>query len=172
MLPRLPEYVLRPLWSLANAWDVKAVVSLVFALIWEVVNGVTAVYDELLDVDGTLVLMALTLYVMDWLTGLYRSMRDGEAITSRRFRGAGWKFIEYAMIVSAAMLLANGAMDTAFESVLQPLDDAALFYVGVTEFISVLENATGSKDRAIKIIDRLRALMRGEWVPQDDDTSS
>ena len=83
-------------------------------------------YDD--AIVGVLMLM-----VFDTITGMSASVYEGKPITSRRFLRAVYKGIIYMISISAGYFL-----DTTM-----PIDIAQttmIGFIGVTEFISILEN--------------------------------
>lgn len=91
----------------------------------------------------TLAGIALSLIVMDTLTGVFASMREGSMITSKGFRRVLFKVVGYSSVVLVASLSAhavsmhwkdNEALAVAVAT------GAALLFVVLTESISILEN--------------------------------
>lgn len=165
-----PMYVTKPLASLLGAWKVKLPVAVMLAGVWEALRPLLGIYETLLTADPVLVVMVGTLIFTDFVTGIARSLRDGKAITSRRLRGMGWKIVEYTVVASLGVMLANGAAETVLAAPLALADDAALLYVALTEAVSILENVTGSKARAHGIIDSIRQIMKGK-LPKSTDSN-
>lgn len=169
--PKWPMYVSQPALSLAYAWKVKLPLALAMGTLWEILAPLVGVYETLLTADPVLVMMAVTLVGVDFLTGVTRSLRDGKKITSRRLRGMGWKIVEYSVVAGVGIILANGATASVLGAPLAVVDDAALLYVALTEAVSILENVTGSKGKARGIIDGIRSIMKGKLPARSDEVN-
>lgn len=161
----LPHYVIRPVISLLEHWEIKLPIAFLLGWGWWVGQRLVGLYDQLLSTDPLLLLMAVSIFLIDWVSGIAAAIRDGEGIQSRRFRQAGWKFIEYTCVVAVCIMLSNAADGKLVEPIFQGFDDAALFYVGLTEARSVAENV----ERA-QWLQSIRSLTQGT-LPQDKSKS-
>lgn len=87
--------------------------------------------------------IAIVLIVMDTLTGVLASMREGVIVSSRGFRRVLFKLVGYSAVVLVASLSAHAiAMHWRDNEALAVAvaTGAALLFVVLTESISILEN--------------------------------
>lgn len=141
--------------GLVYGWQIKLCIALGGGILLELAERVAAFYGRMLTVDSTLVGICLGLFFMDTASGIMRAIKKRNFQTGA-FRRSGWKLIEYTFIGTAAALLANGTSHTFLAPVFAFWDEGWMIYVAVTEFVSVLENITGSKEEAVK---RIRAIL-------------
>ncbi|MEL6705518.1 MAG: phage holin family protein [Bacteroidota bacterium] len=148
--------------GLAYAWPQKLLLASLVALLLELAAFLAALYGRLFTVDPILLALVLLLLVADLVTGILRAHKQREPITSRALRRTGRKFVEYVVLIFAGVGLANGFAETSVSVVTSGVDDAVLLYIALTEFLSILENVTGSREGALGVLRKLRALQRGD----------
>jgi len=166
----LPSHVIRPCLSLLDHWQAKLPLALVAGWAWWLSERLLGLYDQLLSTDPILLLMAISIFALDWITGIAAALKEGDRIRSWKFRQGAWKFLEYAALVTVCVLLANGAEGKAVEPIFGVMDDAALFYIGGTEALSVVENVKGSRAAAIRWMKNVRRVMKGEWPTKKEES--
>ena len=148
--------------GLASGWSYKLTIAAVLGILLEVVAFVVDLYGRLFEVDPLLIALVVLLIAADWITGMIRAARNKVPITSRAMRRSGRKAIEYVVLIGAAVGLANGFSTTSVAPATGWIDEGVLLYVALTEFLSVLENVTGSREGALGILRTIRALGRGD----------
>ena len=153
------SFLLSPLASLAQHWQTKLPVAFGVAIAAEIAE----LYAGLLQVNAALLLLCFTLVVVDLLTGVVASLRRHERVSSRDLRRTGWKAIEYTALGFCGVLLSNGFDGTFVEPITAGFDEACLFYIAMTEFVSIIENVTGSRENAIRLLRRIRRV----WSDRD-----
>lgn len=82
------------------------------------------------------IIAILMLMIFDTILGVAATYSEGQAITSRKFSRVVQKGCIYMMSISAAYF----ADQTVLSSGLQVIQPTMIAFVGVTEFISILEN--------------------------------
>jgi hypothetical protein len=167
----LSPLLVRPCLSLLEYWQVKLPLALIAAWAWWAAERLIGLYDQLLSTDPLLLLMAISIFLLDWITGVASALRNGDPIRSWKFRQGAWKFLEYAAVVSVSVMLANGAVGTIMEPIFGMVDDAALFYIAGTEALSVVENVKGSRAAALRWLRKVRKVASGQWPDQNDPAS-
>lgn len=85
------------------------------------------------DLHTQSIIAVLMLMIFDTIVGIMASYREGQAITSRKFSRVVQKSIVYFMAISAAFFVDI----TIHMNLTQP---TMIAFVGLTEFISILEN--------------------------------
>jgi len=168
----MPTHVIRPCLSLLDQWQAKLPLALVAGWLWWASERLLGLYDQLLSTDPILLLMAITIFVLDWATGIAAALKEGEQIRSWKFRQGAWKFLEYAAVVTVCVMLANAAEGKIVEPVFGVIDDAALFYIGGTEALSVVENVKGSRAAALQWLGNVKRVMKGEWPKQKEPSDT
>lgn len=86
------------------------------------------------DVYTDAVIAIVMLMIFDTILGVWATIYEGEAITSRKFSRALIKGIIYLMSVSAGFFVDLTVPGSMIQSTM-------IAFVAVTEFISILENA-------------------------------
>lgn len=153
------SFLLAPVLGLGQHWQTKLPVAFGVAIAAEIAE----IYAGLLQVNAALLLLCFTLVVVDLLTGVVASLRRHERVSSRDLRRTGWKAIEYSALGFCGVLLSNGFDGTFVEPITAGFDEACLFYIAMTEFVSIIENVTGSRENAIRLLRRIRRV----WSDQD-----
>lgn len=144
-----------PTKSLAQAWPKKLVFAGVGTAVMQATQYVAAMYGRLFDADPLLVLVCLTLLLVDAVTGIANAIHRGDKVTSKAFRRSGWKLLEYTAIAAAMVMVANGFAATWAHYATDVLDEGALLYIAMTEVMSIVENVTGSRAAAMRVIRRI-----------------
>lgn len=104
-----------------------------------------------------LVHAVLALFVIDWMTGVWRSKKAGRILTSYRFRKSINKIAAYLLAIIAAHIT-----DTNLLGDMLHLPEIVAAYIGFTELTSIYENLsdiTGKqllKDIASDITNRIK----------------
>lgn len=103
------------------------------------------------DLHNQAIIAVAMLMVFDFLTGITASWMEGKAITSRASMRSVLKSTVYLVAISAAYF-ADNTIPVAF------IETTVVGFVGITEFISILENA-GRMGFATpqKLLNQLRA---------------
>lgn len=141
--------------GITEAWPEKLVVAGIGAGVLEVLEVIAALYGRLFNADPLLVLLCATLLVVDAATGIASAIKRDEKITSKAFRRTGWKMLEYTAIAAAMVMVANGFAATWAHYATDVLDEGALLYIAMTEVMSIVENVTGSRAAAMRVIRRI-----------------
>jgi len=168
----VPSHLIRSCLSLLNFWQVKLPVSLIMAWLWLAAKRLFGFYDQLLSTDPLLLLMAISIFGLDWITGVAAALREGKEMSSWKFRQGAWKFLEYTALVAVCVMLANAAEGKVVEPLLGVIDDAALFYIGGTEALSVVENVKGSRAAALRWVENVKRMMQGKWPKRKEQESA
>lgn len=113
---------------------------------------------------GELVWGFLSLFCIDWITGVLKSLHNGIPFSSKRLRASVTKLGAYMLAITA--LIISSHYEPSFRSVV----DVCYYYIIFTELKSILENVQelGVKLPTLvkkKVDDQLDDLDRGE---QDD----
>lgn len=149
---------LRPLRSLLESIEVKIAVSFIGAL----ASWVIKIYAELVTAEPYLAVGVVTLWAMDFISGVTRSsVEKGRLdITHYGIRQSLVKLIEYSLFILSLDVLLGMAQHASEIGVVKVGSahaiDGAYFIVGVTEFRSVQENI-----RKISLSD-LKELVKGQ----------
>ena len=88
------------------------------------------------DIKETIIISVIVLTIMDMITGIMASVRDGDSIQSRKFLKTAIKIFVYLLMISAGHLAEN-LFGFDFKA-----DEVITAVLGVTELISILENAS------------------------------
>lgn len=166
---KVPQYAIYPVLSLVDRWQWKLPISLGSAWIWQFLEPASEILSTLFTMDPRLAVMALALYVVDWITGIGRVLyvHGPGGLQSDEFRRAGWKFMEYVGVIVVALSLANGTSHTWASPIFAWMREAAPIYVALTEGFSVWENVTRSEKGASRIMVNLQNILAGNWEELD-----
>ncbi len=85
------------------------------------------------DFHSEAILAVLMLMIFDTILGLMATWQEGQAITSRKFSRVVQKGVVYFMAISAGYFADN-------TTGLNIIQSTMIAFIGVTEFISILEN--------------------------------
>ena len=154
--------------GLAEYWAAKLLLASVGAVAVSVLEYLAALYGAILHSDPVLVASVVLLLAVDLVTGVAAAVRRRERITSRAFRRTGRKVLEYTALGLVGVALANGFEASPLAFVTASLDDAVLLYIALTEALSVFENVTGSRERAVALFRRIIAIRQGQDGAADD----
>jgi phage-related holin len=83
----------------------------------------------------TIFLAVIVLFVIDWITGVRKSLKNGKAINSYRLRKTINKGVNYIVFIGAAHIVDESLTENYFH-----LAQIAGAYSGLTEFWSICEN--------------------------------
>lgn len=110
--------------------------------VWQVFREVLDLYGELLSLNRVLLAMAIATLLINTGYGLWLALRNGDGFSTEKFGHFFSKTVDYAVTVAVFALLANGSGELGgpISFVFDPLDEFALFLVGVRESNSVAEN--------------------------------
>lgn len=153
------SFLLAPLLGLAEHWQTKLPVAFGIGVAAELAE----IYGGLLQVNAALVVVCFTFLTVDLLTGVAASLRRHERVSSRALRRTGWKAIEYSALGFCGIMLSNGFEGTFVEPITGGFDETSLFYIAMTEFVSIIENVTGSRENAVRLLRRIRRV----WSDRD-----
>lgn len=148
---RLLELMPGPLASTGG----KIALAIMGGFVFDLLKKIGALYGELLITDPLLVALCVAFFVIDWGTGIAASLRRGEGFKSRRLRDTLDKCIQYFAVVLCGVMLANGFKESWVDAITGGADEAALLYVAMTEFVSILENVLGDRHAAIRLVRRI-----------------
>lgn len=151
----------RILNALQHEWLTKVLIVVIGTSIWEMLKHLGLLYADLLYTDPLLITLVATLLAVDWGTGIVAAARRREKITSRRLRDTARKVLEYAALTGIAIMIANAFQSTPVSIITTALDDATLLYVALTEAVSIVENVSGSRTRAVYYWRQIRRVLKG-----------
>ncbi|MCA0270242.1 MAG: phage holin family protein [Bacteroidetes bacterium] len=140
---------------MAEAWPQKVATASLGAGLIQLAEYVAGLYGRLFEADPLLVLLCFTLLLVDAITGVAAAIKRGEKVSSRAFRRTGWKVLEYTALGAAMVMIANAFSHTWAHYVTDGLDEAALLYIAFTEALSIVENVTGSRAAAMRVIRKI-----------------
>lgn len=152
----MPQRLIHP--GLTSNWETKLYTAGIGAGILEGCRVVGELYGRLFDADPLLVLLCVTLLVVDAVTGIAAALKRGEGISSKAFRRTGWKAIEYTAVAGAMIMVSNAFAHTWAHYVTDSMSVAALLYIASTEVMSIVENVTGSRAAAVRLLRRIRGI--------------
>lgn len=154
-------YLLSPLLSLAQNWQIKLPLTVGLAIFWQVVEQAMMAYGVLLAVNYVLLYMAGSVFLLDLASGIITAVRDGgvEAFSAIELKKSGFKFVEWAMIIGASIIVANGAQEEGI-IVFDRLHIGAIFWLTITDFWSMLENFKGAEG-ALRWLKNVKAVAGG-----------
>ncbi len=138
--------------GLTQAWQPKLLVAGIGAVLLEALVKVGEIYGHLFATDPALVVLCMTLLFIDLVTGVISARKRGEKLTSKALRRTGYKVLEYTALSACAIIISNAFKDYWPHLLTDGLDDATLLYVAATELLSVVENVTGSRAKALHLI--------------------
>lgn len=150
---------------------IRSVIALLLATGWGYIWSQLVVYEKLLATDPVLVAFVMTAIAIDLVTGVGRAIYDGGLgnLRSLELWQTVWKIFGFATIIVLFLILENASARTPFGPIFALLDDAAYFYVGLTEIWSSLENITGSSDKAAELLKRIFDIRRMLKNQTNDD---
>lgn len=154
----MTDRVLVSFSGLAEFRAAKLMLASAGAVAVAVLEYLASLYGSILHSDPVLVGAIVLLLVVDLVTGVAAAVRRGERVTSRAFRRTGRKVLEYTALGLVGVALANGFQGSPLAFVTAALDDAVLLYIALTEALSVFENVTGSRERAVALFRRIVAI--------------
>jgi hypothetical protein len=126
--------------------------------------GVFGGYLYRSEAEKALLLAVFIAVILDWVTGLAASVKEGTPIKSSRMREGLWKLLAYfgVILLSIATVETMKAIGLPLPSV--PVLAGVLAYIFAVEALSVLENIYRLSGMRIKWLKRLL-----EGVKQDDE---
>lgn len=102
---------------------------------WKMVLSVMGAAVAMLEgFYGELMWGFLALFVLDSITGIMKSKKNGVPITSKRLRGAVTKLGAYMVLITALIITSK------FESSFVPIVTVTYYYYMFTELKSIVEN--------------------------------
>jgi len=163
-------YLLDPLRSLVNLWPVKLSVAVVTSGLASLARHLLEQYSVLLQVHPYLLFLALTMFVLDLVSGLYQTARyEDQTFSVLRLKRSGFKFAEWSIVIYGSIVLGNAAA-MAKIVVLDQVHVGAIFWLSITDFFSMLSNLKNSEADAMRWLKNAQALTTGDF-PIDDVTS-
>lgn len=119
---------------------------------WKIVASTGASIVAMLEGFYTdLVWGFLALFVLDFLTGIMKSVKNRVPISSEKLRRSVTKLAAYMVLITALIVASR------FETSLVPIVTATYYYFIFTEFKSILENA---RELGVPIPDVLNSLVQ------------
>ncbi len=146
--------------TLVEHWPAKLTLAVSLAAVSAFLDAVSGLYGRLFMADPLLVLVIVTLMVVDSVTGVAAALKRHEKLRSKAFRRTGWKVLEYTALGIVGVMLSNAFHPTVFHLLTDSLDEAILLYVAVGEAFSIVENVTGGREQALRLIRRVRTIAR------------
>ncbi len=144
--------------GLASDWQPKLYTAGIGAGLLQIAEHVAHLYGRLFDADPLLVLLCVTLLFVDAATGIAAAIKRGERISSKAFRRTGWKAVEYTAVAGVMIMVSNAFAHTWAHYVTDSMGVAALLYIASAEVMSIVENVTGSRAAAVRLLRRIRGI--------------
>lgn len=103
----------------------------------------------------------LALFMIDFLTGLWKSRVVKRRITSHRLRKSVYKMVSYVVAIISAHVLNQSLLDGSLH-----LPQIIAGYIGVTELISILENLSEitGKDLMHQLALKVSELFKNKYL--------
>lgn len=138
----------KPLESLGDDWVIKSLLAFIVSL-WSMLQ-------EMFMTQAELVALLIIVIFLDMVTGIIASRRRKTPITSLGFRQSVVKSLEYFALLAMAIGISNVFSEEI--PLIEGLQTWTFFFCIMTEFKSVVENLTESKNS--NIIDIWEQLQR------------
>lgn len=156
-----------PLRTLLDWWPVQGGMALLSTLAASLFTRIVEGYEILLNAEEWLILGAVTMFVLDLLSGLLGTIRyDHITFSPAALKRSGFKAVEWGFIITGSVVLAGAAREQGL-FLLDQLHVGAMFWLMTTDFISMLHNLKGSEEP--DIISGLTALAEGDIEEFLDD---
>lgn len=95
----------------------------------------------------------IVLITIDFISGLYASLKSGQKIQSSKIRRTAFKVAAYFLLISAGFVAEKAVP-------IQIIDDTIISFLAATELISILENMSlAGYAIPIKLLDSLKNLI-------------
>jgi len=146
MDPLFYFYFLRPIRSLAEHWQIKLPVSVLFAFLYDSASKLTGVYGDLLSMPVYLIGMATICFFADFLTAVLAAYeRDGlSGIELIRFRQLLLKGAYWAIIIGVASNIATGGSEAGIPYA-GLVDEVVVTWLSLQDGYSAVQNWKGSQ---------------------------
>jgi hypothetical protein len=163
----LRYFLLEPLRTLTDWWPVQGMMALLSALLASLITRIIEGYEILLGADDWLILGAVTMFILDLMSGVFGALRHEHVTFSpTALKRSGFKAVEWGFIITGSVILAGAAREQGL-FLIDQLHIGAMFWLMTTDFISMLHNLKGSEKPGI--ISGLTALAEGDVGEFIDD---
>jgi len=163
----LRYFLVDPLRTLIEWWPVQGAMALLTTLAAGLLSRIIEGYEILLNADDWLVLGAVTMFILDLMSGVFGALRH-EHITfsAAALKRSGFKAVEWGFIITGSVVLTGAAQEQGL-FLIDQLHVAAMFWLMTTDFISMLHNLRGSEDP--DIVSGLTSFAEGDIEEFLDD---
>jgi hypothetical protein len=155
-------YFVRPFQRLLYEWPAKTLSAVVLTTIWTLLEHAVGVYQQLLGLPLSLIVLATIAFFGDLASALLAAYRrDGVAgFDHLKFRQLGLKAAYWIIVISVFSALASAA-ETHGVPFLAEADVACVFYLTVQDAHSIIANWKGSENGARRWFQGMLSLSNG-----------
>jgi len=169
----LRYHLVDPLRTLTDWWPLQGSIAVLTSLTASLLTRIIEGYEILLNADDWLILGAVTMFVLDLLSGLFGTLRyDHIRFSPAALKRSGFKAVEWGFIITGSVVLAGAAREQGI-FLIDQLHVGAMFWLMTTDFISMIHNLKGSDNPGI--ISGLTALAEGdveEFIDEAKDAAT
>ncbi len=137
---------LKPIESMVQNWEAKAIAALAGTLFVQLVDLIV----QITEVRPIFIFGLICLVGIDFVSALWFAIRRGERIVLSKIRITFYKIIEYALVVSVFVIFHNMTKNTEIELLGQIAVHGAIMFLAATEVISVVKHWQGDEQKTRK----------------------
>lgn len=135
----------KPIMSIFDNLGIKAITAFSLQVFSEL--GLGEIYTDLITSPPKLIVLVILLVFIDFISGIIKSVKKREVITSFKMRHTIIKSLEYLFFLGSIILFANAFSDSSdiIGYLAKQLKVFAFFLVSIVEINSIVENISNKK---------------------------
>lgn len=155
----MKERYLKPIQALLDGALPKTITAFIVTGVDQFIKS----FNEMFSADLMLIQALFVLIIIDWVTGIYTSWQSNRKITSLAMRSTVVKVFEYALFLSAIIILSN------LTDMLVWVQTWVFVYMSATEVKSIAENLFDENKQMQDMMRKFWDEFKGKGSPDITD---